>query len=315
MKSYGFAAIGLCLMGLAACTDIADEDAKAAEPKIQTTHTQRGNGQPYEMTGSQVWDVPDPKSGRGYQVFVSLPDSYDKNPQRHYPVLYVTDADYAFPIVRQISRRLNVEDTQVDDFILVGLSYAAGDTAMDSRRRDYTPTPNGPKSAPAGAVHGQGPAYQTYVRDQVKPFIEKRFRVDPARNLFLGHSYGALLGAQILLSEPEMFSGYILGSPSFWYDDRVITKLEAGYAGKRKDLPARVYMYVGAYEAVKPGDPRFNSRNDMVADMQAFERLLKSRHYRGLTVSSDVLNDEGHVTVAPRGFTHGLLNLFPAGAP
>ena len=49
-----------------------------------------------------MWDVPDPVSKRGYQVFVALPPSYAKQPQRRYPVLYVTDADYAFPIIRQL---------------------------------------------------------------------------------------------------------------------------------------------------------------------------------------------------------------------
>jgi predicted alpha/beta superfamily hydrolase len=82
------------------------------------------------------------------------------------------------------------------------------------RQGVFPPKSNGPKSAPAGAIHGQGRAYQRYLGDQVKPFIATRYRTDPARSLFLGHSYGALLGAQILFTEPDLFSGYILGSPS-----------------------------------------------------------------------------------------------------
>ncbi len=42
----------------------------------------------------------------------------------------------------------------------------------------------------------------------------------PGQSLFLGHSYGALLGTQILFTEPGMFNGYVLGSPSLWYDKR-----------------------------------------------------------------------------------------------
>src|SRR6478735_5242000 len=112
-------------------------------PKVQP-----GEGRPYEIADSEVWDVPDPVSGRGYQVFVALPPSYAKSPQRRYPVLYVTDADYAFPIIRQLARRLNVEGPRVEEFILVGLSYAKGEDGAVSRRRDYTPTPNGPRTAP-----------------------------------------------------------------------------------------------------------------------------------------------------------------------
>jgi predicted alpha/beta superfamily hydrolase len=273
---------------------------------------QAGEGRPYEIADSEVWDVPDPVSRRGYQVFVALPPSYAKEPQRKYPVLYVTDADYTFPILRQISRRLNLEGARIEEFILVGLSYAKGEDGAVSRRRDYTPTANGPSTAPSGAIHGQGQAYQTYLRDQVKPFIANRYRTDPARALFLGHSYGSLLGAQILFSEPGQFSGYILGSPSLWYDKRHALGLEASYAAKNRDLPAKVFLYVGEYEALRKGDRRYSQSVDMVADNQALEKALKDRKYPNLSLKSVVLNDEDHLTVAPRGFTQGLRYLLPA---
>ncbi|HEV7338598.1 MAG TPA: alpha/beta hydrolase-fold protein [Bosea sp. (in: a-proteobacteria)] len=274
--------------------------------------TQPGEGRPYEVAGSEVWDVPDPVSGRGYQVFVALPPSYAREPQRKYPVLYVTDADYAFPIIRQIGRRLNLDGPKLEEFILVGLSYAKGEDGAASRRRDYTPTPNGPSSAPAGTVHGQGRAYQTYLRDQVKPFIAARYRADPSRALFLGHSYGSLLGAQILFTEPALFSGYILGSPSLWYDKRHALGLEASYAAQNRDLPAKVLLYVGEYEALRKGDRRYSQSVDMVADNRTLETALRGRKYPNLSLKSVVLNDEDHLTVAPRGFTQGLRYLLPA---
>ena len=276
-------------------------------PKVQS-----GNGRPYEIADSEVWDVPDPVSKRGYQVFVALPPSYATQPQRTYPVLYVTDADYAFPIIRQLARRLNVEGPQIEEFILVGLSYGKGEDGGFSRKRDYTPTPNGPSTASPDSIHGQAQAYQQYLRDQVKPFVNDRYRAAPARAIFLGHSYGALLGTQILFTEPGMFSGYILGSPSLWYDKRHALKLEASYARQNQDLKANVYLYVGAYEALRKGDPRYNQTVDMVADNRAFEAALQSRKYPSLNLKSAVLNDEDHLSVAPRGFTQGLKYLLPA---
>jgi predicted alpha/beta superfamily hydrolase len=284
-----------------------------AQPHAQTApKVQPGEGRPYQIPDSEVWDVPDPVSRRGYQVFVALPPSYAKEPQRRYPVLYVTDADYAFPIIRQISRRLNLEGPKVEEFILVGLSYGKGEDGGVSRRRDYTPTPNGPNSAPAGAIHGQGAAYQTYLRDQVKPFIATRYRTDPARALFLGHSYGSLLGVQILFTDPGMFSGYLLGSPSLWYDKRHALNLEASYAARNRDLPAKVYLYVGAYEALRKGDRRYSQTVDMVADNRALEAALRGRKYPALSLKSVVFDDEDHLSVAPRGFTQGLKYLLPA---
>ncbi|MGW9330876.1 alpha/beta hydrolase [Bosea sp. NPDC055594] len=282
-----------------------------AQPR-SAVKVQPGEGRPYEVADSEVWDVPDPVSGRGYQVFVALPPSYAREPQRRYPVLYVTDADYAFPIIRQISRRLNIEGPRVEEFILVGLSYAKGEDGAVSRRRDYTPTPNGPTTSPASAIHGQGRAYQIYLRDQVKPFIAARYRADPARAVFLGHSYGSLLGTQILFTEPGLFSGYILGSPSLWYDKRHALGLEASYAAGKRDLPAKVFLYVGEYEALRRGDRRYSQSVDMVADNRTLETTLRGRKYPNLSLKSVVLDDEDHLSVAPRGFTQGLKHLLPA---
>jgi uncharacterized protein len=148
-------------------------------------------------------------------VFVSLPRSYAAELQRRYPVVYVTDADYGFPMLRAIGRRLNGEGPRIEEFILVGLSYGKCEDPVASRRRDYTPTARGASDASANALHGQSLRYRDYLGGSVLPLIDGRFRTMPERRVFVGHSYGGLLGAQIPMTQPEMFSGYILGSRSF----------------------------------------------------------------------------------------------------
>lgn len=306
MRTFGLAMTLLAASALSACTEKAD----AQSPPPAAASAAQVEGGPYVLKGTQVWTVPDPVSGRDYEVFVSLPASYEANPQRRYPVVFVTDADYAFPIIRQVARRVNLDGPVIEEFILVGLSYSRGDSGVVSRNRDYTPTPNGPRSASA-IVHGQGAAYQAYLKNRVIPFVEQRFRADPARRVLLGHSYGGLLGAQILFTDPAMFHGYVLGSPSFWFDKRHIMTLEADYARAHKDLPADVFMYVGGYEAPGPSS-RNTTGPDMVADVKTMERVLKSHGYPGLKVRSTVLEDEDHLTVAPVGFTRAMMAVLPA---
>ncbi len=294
-------------------TLVQDGSSGAATEEIVTLSTasaltgQRGQGLPYELAGTEVWTVPDPVSGRDYQVFVSLPASYAEQANRRYPVLYVTDADYAFPVVRGIARRLNGDGPTIKDFILVGLSYALGDEPMTSRRRDYTPT--SPRHGPSagGDPHGEGAAYASYLRNQVLPFVASRYRSDENRRLLLGHSYGSLLGAQILFSEPELFAGYVLGSPSFWYDDKVMEDIERSYAAAHADLTANVYMYIGEYES-----RAFGKRHDMVADASRMAATLAARNYPSLRLQLDVLGEEDHLSVAPRGFSRGLKFLLAA---
>jgi len=287
----------IVLTGLGACTEPAQSQTRISPA------AQRAGGAPYEVLGTQVWNLPDPASGRDYQVFVHLPPSYEREPGRRYPVLYVTDADYAFPVIRQIGRRLNGEGPRIEEFILVGLSYAIGDDPVVSRTRDYT-------SARVNGGGG-GPAYQAYLKGHVLPFIEAQFRADPARRILLGHSYGGILGAQVMFSDPKLFSAYVLGSPSFWHGEAAMFATGAAYARQNRDLPADVFMYIGQYESVGDG-PRYNRSNDMVADNRRFEAQLRSRNYPGLTLTSEVLNDEDHLSVAPRGFTRALMTLLPA---
>ena len=299
MRAFGVAlglAVAVVVSGCSARSDA--EPAEPAKPQAST------EGAPYALKDTQVWTVPDPVSGRQYEVFVGLPPNYESQPQRRYPVLYVTDADYAFPIIRQLTRRMNLDGPVIEDFILVGLSYSRGDTGKVSRNRDYTPTSSGK------AGYGGGPAYQTYLKTQALPFIDARFRSDPKRRALLGHSYGSLLGAQILFTEPGLFRTYILGSPSFWFDGGHMMKMEADFARAHRDLPADVFMYVGGFET--PGThPRNNRETDLVGDMRAMDLTLRSRGYPGLRVVSITLEDEDHLTVAPVGFTRALRAVLP----
>lgn len=273
----------------------------------------------YTLPDTEVLDLPSKLLQREYQLFVALPESYASQPERRYPVLFVTDANYAFPLVRAIRARVGDHGEGLEDFILVGLSYAKGDTSSYSRRRDYTPTNYVPKNVTPDAsgrpiLHGQAEAYRRFIAEEVFPLVARTYRADMERKAFAGHSYGGLLGAHILFTEPRMFEHYILGSPSLWFDRGVMFKREQQYAAANRDLPASVYMGIGSYERPDPSpasaDPRYGIEVDMVADMQRFERVLESRRYRGLRIDSEVIDGEDHMTVAPVIITRGLLQAF-----
>ncbi len=260
---------------------------------------------PYVLEDTEVHTLHAAELKRDYQVLVSLPPSY-KTSTRRYPVVFVTDAPYAFPLIRAIGKRVGDHGDGLEEFILVGLAYAKGDTPEFSRRRDYTPIETadvGLKSdMPGRAVqHGQAEDYRRFIAADVFPLIEKSYRADMTRKVFAGHSYGSLLGLHILFTEPAMFDQYILGSPSLWYGRRIMFEREKAYAATHKDLKARVYFGVGGLEGIKPGN-----KNDTVGDMKLLEKTLNAHHYPGLHTTSHVFEDEDHLTVAPGIITHGL---------
>ncbi|MCC7597823.1 alpha/beta hydrolase [Janthinobacterium sp. FW305-129] len=265
----------------------------------------------YVLENTQVRDIRAQALKRDYQLYVALPDSYRQGNKR-YPVLFVVDANYSFAIVRNIAQRLN-KHAGMEEVIVVGLSYANGDGGVYSRRRDYTPTTprkhdyrsDMPGRQPA---FGEAKAYGQFIAGEVFPFIASNYRANMQRKVFIGHSYGSLLGLQFLLTEPRTFEHYILGSPSLWYDAGVMFDREQAYAASHKDLPASVFFGIGGLEKLAAGKKRSRAEEDadMLADLREFDGKLKSRKFPGLKTRLRVFEDEDHASVFPFVLTHGL---------
>jgi predicted alpha/beta superfamily hydrolase len=273
--------------------------------------------QSYQVPNSDVHRIRAEQLGRDYDLFVFLPPGYAANPERRYPVLFTTDAPQSMLQARGFLQRLRAGGRGMEDAIIVGLGYAVGDDGTQSRRRDYTPSPNGDIDArPTMAKpveYGQAEGYRLHLRDEVFPFLESRYRIDPKRRIYAGHSYGGLFGTHVLLTEPGMFQKYILMSPSLWYDRRLMIARERGFAMKNRDLPADVYFMIGGEETVPDPDtePFGSSRMAMVEDMDEMVRMLQSRGYPSLKVQQKVFPGEDHGSVYVDALKEGMLWALP----
>ncbi len=290
--------------------------SRSSSPSGVSEHTQ-----PYALPNTHVHTLPDSASGRRYEVWVDLPPSYFEN-DKPYPVVFTTDSDYGFPLIRSLRRRVGAKGQNIEDFILVGLSYAEAQTSMVSKRRDYTPTDPfaragntaDPNTYDRDSEYGRAAEYRDYIERQVFPLITQRYRADTSRRIYIGHSFGGLFGSYVLLTKPRMFQKYILGSPSLWFDRRTIFETEARYAKEHSDLHADVMLYIGGYETKGP-TPRHFRNTDMVGDMRDFEARLRGREYPNLRIDSVVIPDEDHLTVFPGMATRGLLWALPGTGP
>jgi len=272
---------------------------------------------PYILPNTATHEVVDPVSGRRYQLWVDLPKSYG-TARRRYPTVITTDAPYAFPLLRSIRLRVGQSGRNIEDFILVGLAPPADEPSTETRSRDYTPTDprlrSGPTDSYAGQEYGGAAQYLKYLETVALPYLDGKYQTDPTRRVYVGHSYGGLLGAFALLTQSRLFASYILGSPSFWFDRRVIFDIENRAARTRRDIEARVLLYCGSYETIKPG-ARYYKNEDLLGDMKAFASRLIRRSYPSLRVQTYVLAEEDHFTVFPALATRGLLQLLPGTGP
>jgi uncharacterized protein len=188
--------------------------------------------------------------------------------------------------------------------IIVGISYSKGDEVSKSRARDFTP----PASMDLTFKNktdeaGRADLYAQFIAQELLPYLIKHYSVDATRKIYAGHSYGGLLGTYILFTQPDMFDYYLIGSPSLWFNNKVAFNYEASYAKANRDLKAKVYMAAGAQEQ----DPQFG----MLDYMMALDRQLKARRYSQLTLVTETLPGEEHLSVYPTFITRGLLWALP----
>lgn len=299
-----------CLLGLLMMT-AAVADAASLPP-------------PYAMQGTEQRRFESPSLHRAYPIFVGLPASYATHPERKYPLVLVVDADAQFPLARSLADAVGNDGEWLQDFILVGVGYSEGDSPLASRRRDFTPTVpqrlrtavNPPSPLPA---FGESAGYRRFLADELLPWLEREYRIDPHERSFFGYSLGGLLGADILLADPGLFRHYLLGSPSLWFDDKEMFRREERYAAQHEDLVADVFLTAGEFESPQADsdNPRRPKDTDIRADMLAFSRRLATRHYRGLRLQTQVLVGEDHLTGLATCLSRGLLWALapPATAP
>jgi len=252
--------------------------------------------------------------GRDYPIWVALPADYAAHPEKHYPVLYVTDALYSFPLVRSVRNLVGQKGVNIEDFILVGLPPQEGLTSRQSRSRDYTPSDparTDPRDYSDDVSYGGAAHYRDFLAERVLPLIDARYRTDPARRAYAGHSYGGLFGAYVLTTRPDMFRSYILSSPSLWFDNHRVPRMLA--EAKAPAQPTTVVLSIGSFETVKP-EPRYFTRNDMLRHNAEFAEQLRSSG-RSLKVENMVIDGEDHFTVYPDMITRALLKVFPGTGP
>lgn len=253
----------------------------------------------FSIPQTEVRNIHSLSNGKNYELYIKLPASYEKTRDK-YPLIVLNDSNYSFPIVASMARRMGGKD--IKNSIIVGISYSKGDNAGVSRTRDYTPTnsPNEPNghSKESKKQSGHSDKYVKFLKTELLPFITEKYRIDSSRKIFVGHSFGGLLGAYILVTQPKLFDYYILGSPSFWYDKKVIFSLEEQYSKKYEYMPANVIMITGELEN--------SGRNKMVDHMNRFKEILLSRGYQGLSIKSMVLVNETHLSVFPALVSNGL---------
>jgi hypothetical protein len=237
--------------------------------------------------------------GMEYLLFVSLPEGYATS-RADYPVVYQLDAWDEFGMLAQ-AHRWQMRAGLVRPSILVGIAHE-GDFSdyTFNRARDFTPTYVPQDSMAAWMRYvvptsGGGPAFLRFLTEELIPFVESEYRVDPADRFLIGQSAGGLFATWVMFSEPGLFTGFGILSPAIFWDDWTVLGDEQAYAETHDDLPVRVFLAVGGEEA-----------GMFTAGFDRLIEALESRAYPSLHLTTHSFPNEEHVSVIPAAFSRAL---------
>ncbi len=204
---------------------------------------------------------------------------------------------------------------------VVGIGYPTEDPeeVFVRRARDLTPTDGRATTSTElpPVQFGGADRFLEALADEVIALVESRYEVDATKRCLSGFSFGGLFGLYVLFHRPGLFSRYLLGSPSLWWDDRLAFEWEGNWAASHDELEARVFLSVGGSEQTV-GDSWKNEGmpTETLQAMRQVDRLtemadrLEDRGYRGLRLDTVVFDDEYHFTSPPAAMSRGLLALF-----
>ncbi len=224
-----------------------------------------------------------------FKIFICLPKNYDKNKDT-YPAVYVLDANVAFDMISTLMKLLS-NGLDCKQAIYVGVGYKDF-MVMDSLRgRDYS-YPQ--KAGIPGS--GGGKLFTAFLRDELIPYIDSKYRTKPKDNTLIGHSlggyyvfYNMLSGA---LEDKLIFKNFIAGSP-FVINDKYLIDLEQLLSAKTDSLPIKLFMCSGTI-------------GDVDSMLIVFTDIFKKRNYIGFEFKSIELKDFDHMDVMFPTWSKGL---------
>jgi len=244
------------------------------------------------LPGTEVRQFESSATGQSYDLYIRIPEEYEQNQAKKYPILYLLDGQWDFKLLDSIYGGL-LYDGFVPEMIIVGITYSGANPNYEAlRAMDYTPVYD--RTIPGS---GGAPKFFVFIKEELFPFIESNYRVDASRKVLMGSSFGGSFTLYTLFTEPDLFSGYVIASPAVPYGERNAFKQEANYALKHQDLPVRLFLSVGELES-------------LAQPVMEFIQIVRARDYIGLEMETRTIEGERHAGNKPEAFNRGLRFMF-----
>ena len=213
-------------------------------------------------------------------VRVYLPPSYEREPDRRFPVLYLHDGQNTFTTVGtnvafgwgnwELDKTVNAlcAAGKMQEIIMVAVDCSA-ERYFDyrgpvyGRSRDWEPRKR-KRPPPAPGDNSRYEKYTQFLIEELKPKIDREYRTlsGATHTGVMGSSLGGLCSLALAWEHPETFGKAASLSGAFQVErTHFLSNVLRAYRGKRK--PIRIYLDSGTMDFTDGDDGR--SHNDAVA--------------------------------------------------
>ncbi len=235
--------------------------------------------------------------GRDYEVTVQLPEAKVFLPGQKLAAIYALDGGYglAGPNSVFLGGRAMMAPA-----IVVSLRLAPGQPS--SRDQDFA---HHAFTVDGAARGGGGAAFEAFLLQDLRPFIEARYPADPAGSVLFGHSMGGVFAANVFAGNPDAFAGYILGSVVVPRDPGLVDRVAKATARAHGQ---RIFLAVGGAEDATTAEKR--------AMRQGFSALTAAfGTHPGVTLRAKSYPGENHMSYYPNLVLDGFRFVSPPAAP
>ncbi len=180
------------------------------------------------------------------KLYVYLPESYESEPDRRYPVMYMFDGhniffdeDATYGKSWGMARYMDETEKQL---IIVGVEC---NHDGNGRLQEYSPINF--ENATLGKIKAKGSTYMNWMVNTLKPYIDSTYRTLPDRKntILAGSSMGGLMALYGATVYNHIFQRAACLSPSLWVSSGKVLEMVAR-AHVRRDTC--IYMDYGSEE-------------------------------------------------------------------
>ncbi|MDF3126509.1 alpha/beta hydrolase-fold protein [Rheinheimera sp. 1928-s] len=180
--------------------------------------------------------------GEERKYLIHLPKSYERAPNRHYPVIYVLDGS-SQDIHTAASAALMARIGVIPEVIVVGIPNIDG----KGRQRDYTPPMMLQDIDDKDSPTGRADKFLAFMNQELIPEIDKSYRTTSSRAL-AGNSRGGLFVIYAFTAEPTLFETYYAHSPAMWRDNEEMVKQLDHFLKANPSVKSTLFLSLGSEE-------------------------------------------------------------------